>query len=292
MSLSNHATLNVKYADYTPELVYQIEILSVEGGRQQLFRSVVNPEEPIFDYGIPAEFGITAEEMETAPSYPDMYEKISSILTGKTVFHHTASSLIALRALSERYSLALPEATYVNSERIVRRVWPEYSKRGYGIRSMRQFLNCPQSLSDAEATQTLLEKAAEKADTDIAGLIDIARKPYPRRKGRDPHLQYLEGNPDGPLSGETIVFTGSLDRPRTELRDLVVELGCTFADTLNKNTTILVVGNYNNPTVLTTGKSGKLAKAEKYNREGKTTIEIISSDSFYQMIAEFMPNDQ
>ena len=73
---------------------------------------------------------------------------------------------------------------------------------------------------------------------------------------------------------------------------MVVELGCTFADTLNKDTTILVVGNYNNPTVLTTGKSGKLTKAEKYNREGKANIEILSSDSFYRMLSEFITIDE
>ena len=63
-------------------------------------------------------------------------------------------------------------------------------------------------------------------------------------------------------------------------------LGCNFADSLTKDTTILVVGNYNNPAVLTTGKSGKLTKAEKLNKEGKAHIEIMSSDSFYMMMSE------
>ena len=96
------------------------------------------------------------------------------------------------------------------------------------------------------------------------------------------------GNPDGPFAGETIVFTGSLDRPRSELRNLSVALGFNFADVLNKDTTMLVVGTYNNPTVLTTGKSGKLAKAEKYNREGKTNIEIISSNDFYSLVCDYV----
>ena len=98
-----YSVLNVKYADYTPDMVYRIEILSINGDQQELFQSVINPEAPIFDYGIPAEFGITAEDIQVAPSYPDLYEKISSNLSGQIIFHHTASSLIALRALAERY---------------------------------------------------------------------------------------------------------------------------------------------------------------------------------------------
>lgn len=286
-----YSVLNVKYADYTPDMVYRIEILSINGDQQELFQSVINPEAPIFDYGIPAEFGITAEDIQVAPSYPDLYEKISSNLSGQIIFHHTASSLIAMRALAERYGLEVPNATYINSEKIVRRIWPECFQKGYGLRSMQQLLNISSDLSPSETTNEILNQASTKAQIGIDGLIDIANRPYPHHHGAS-HLQTAEGNSDGPLFGETIVFTGSLDRPRSELRDMVVELGCTFADTLNKDTTILVVGNYNNPTVLTTGKSGKLTKAEKYNREGKANIEILSSDSFYRMLSEFITIDE
>lgn len=267
-----------------------IEILSISGDKRTLYRRVINPDESIFDYWIPAELGVTAEDMAAAPPYPDVYDEIDGLLSTAIVFHHTASSLIALRALSERYGLSLPEATYINSEKIVRRVWSECTKKGYGLRSMRQILNINRILSDTEAIDVILKIATEKAETDINGLIDLSSKPYSRNR-HGSCLEGVEGNPDGPLFGETIVFTGSLDRPRSELRDMVVELGCTFADKLNKDTTILVVGTYNNPTVLTTGKSGKLAKAEKYNKEGKANIEILSSDSFYRMLSEFITNE-
>lgn len=287
MQENKYAVLNVKYTDYTPELAYQIEILSTDGNLHDLYQSVINPGEPIFDYGMPAEFGIKAEDIDSAPKFPEIFEKIIALLSDKIVFYHMSGNMLALQANVEKYKLSMPEATYINTEKIVRRVWTERSKNGYGLRSMRQMLDIPDTQTAVEATWTIVERAAEKAKMDIKGLVELASKRYYRVNKKDARLQCAEGNPNGPLAGETIVFTGSLDRPRTELRDMVVELGCNFADSLNRDTTILVVGTYNNPSVLTTGKSGKLAKAEKYNKESKANIEILSSDSFYRIISEF-----
>ena len=51
---------------------------------------------------------------------------------------------------------------------------------------------------------------------------------------------------------------------------------------------MLVVGTYDNPTVMTVGKSGKQIKAERTNAEGKTEIQIMSSDTFYKLIQDYI----
>lgn len=279
------AYLNVRYTDYNPELVYLIEILTVSDDQQNLYRTYVNPEDEIFDYGLIYEFGGTAEILESAPIFPDVYSQICSLLQGKTVLFHMPSSKLALQAACNRYGLPLPDADYINSERIVRRVWTEHSRSGYGLGSMRAALDIPSDLSSAEATYEIIQRAIAHTGSSLEELIELANKPRIRLRDNS-RIESAEGNPDGPLYGETIVFTGSLDRPRKDLKDVVVALGCNFADSLTKDTTILVVGNYNNPAVLTTGKSGKLTKAEKLNKEGKAHIEIMSSDSFYMMMSE------
>lgn len=284
--MNNIVYLNVRYTDYNPELVYLIEILTVSDNEKKMYHTFVNPEEEIFDYGLIYEFGGTAEVLESAPNFPDVYSQIHSLLQGKTVLYHMPSNKLALQAACNRYGLPLPDADYINSERIVRRVWAEHARSGYGLGSMRAALDIPSALSSAEATCEIIQRAIAHTDSSLEELIELANKPRIRLRGNS-HIESMEGNPDGPLYGETIVFTGSLDRPRKELRDVVVALGCNFADSLTRETTMLVVGNYNNPTVLTTGKSGKLTKAEKLNKDGKAHIEIMSSDSFYMMISEF-----
>lgn len=284
--MKNTTYLNVRYTDYNPELVYLVEILTVSDSQQNLYRTYVNPEEEIFDYGLIYEFGATANQLESAPNFPAVYEQICSLLQGQTVLYHMPSNKLALQAVCNRYGLSLPEANYINSERIVRRVWAEHSQSGYGLGSMRAALDIPANLTSTEATYEIIQRAIEHTGLSLEELIELANRPRVRLR-ENSHIESMEGNPDGPLYGETIVFTGSLDRPRKDLRDVVVALGCNFADSLTRETTILVVGNYNNPTVLTTGKSGKLTKAEKLNKDGKAHIEIMSSDSFYMMMSEF-----
>lgn len=284
--MNNIAYLNVRYTDYNPELVYLIEILTVSDNEKKMYHTFVNPEEEIFDYGLIYEFGGTAEVLESAPNFPEVYSQIHSLLQGKTVLYHMPSNKLALQAACNRYGLPLPGADYINSERIVRRVWAEHARSGYGLGCMRAALDIPSALSSAEATCEIIQQAIAHTGSSLEELIELANKPRIRLR-ENSHIESMEGNPDGPLYGETIVFTGSLDRPRKELRDVVVALGCNFADSLTRETTMLVVGNYNNPTVLTTGKSGKLTKAEKLNKDGKAHIEIMSSDSFYMMISEF-----
>lgn len=284
--MKNTTYLNVRYTDYNPELVYLVEILTVSDSQRNLYRTYVNPEEEIFDYGLIYEFGATANQLESAPNFPAVYEQICSLLQGQTVLYHMPSNKLALQAVCNRYGLLLPDANYINSERIVRRVWTEHSQSGYGLGSMRAALDIPADLTSAEATYEIIQRAIEHTGSSLEELIELANRPRVRLR-ENSHIESMEGNPDGPLYGETIVFTGSLDRPRKDLRDVVVALGCNFADSLTRETTILVVGNYNNPTVLTTGKSGKLTKAEKLNKDGKAHIEIMSSDSFYMMMSEF-----
>lgn len=284
--MKNIVYLNVRYTDYNPELVYLIEMLIVSDNEMKLYHTFVNPEEEVFDYGLIYEFGGTADVLASAPTFPDVHCEVFRNLANKTVLYHMSSNLLALQSVCHRYGLPMPESNYVNTERIVRRVWREHSRSGYGLGSMRASLDIPSGLSSAEATYEIVQRAIIHTGSSLEDLIELANKPRIRLR-ENSHIESMAGNPDGPLYGETIVFTGSLDRPRKELRDVVVALGCNFADSLTRETTMLVVGNYNNPTVLTTGKSGKLAKAEKLNKDGKAFIEIMSSDSFYMMMAEF-----
>ena len=169
------AYLNVRYTDYNPELVYLIEILTVSDDQHNLYRTYVNPEDEIFDYGLIYEFGGTAEILESAPIFPDVYSQICSLLQGKTVLFHMPSSKLALQAACNRYGLPLPDADYINSERIVRRVWTEHSRSGYGLGSMRAALDIPSDLSSAEATYEIIQRAIAHTGSSLEELIELAK---------------------------------------------------------------------------------------------------------------------
>lgn len=92
----------------------------------------------------------------------------------------------------------------------------------------------------------------------------------------------MDGNPDGPLYGESVVFTGTLSKPRSEMAILASEAGCRVQDSINKETSILVVGFQTEYRLGGYDKSSKQRKAEQMVEKG-FGIKIVSEDDFRWM---------
>jgi DNA polymerase-3 subunit epsilon len=91
------------------------------------------------------------------------------------------------------------------------------------------------------------------------------------------------GNQDGPLYGETLVFTGSLHLPRSEAAALAAKAGCTIMDSVTKTTTILVVGDQDLRFTRGQEKSSKHRKAEALIEKG-ALIRIVGESDFMLMV--------
>lgn len=72
-----------------------------------------------------------------------------------------------------------------------------------------------------------------------------ARKPItPRsRSSTASKITHLDGNPDGPLYGETAVFTGTFSVNKRELQYLAADVGCDVNKSVTKATTLLMLGD-------------------------------------------------
>ncbi len=73
-----------------------------------------------------------------------------------------------------------------------------------------------------------------------------------RSRGVDPRQEVAEPDGGPPLDGLVFVITGTLSRPRNELRDRLEELGAKVSTSVSSRTSTLVAGE---------GSGGKLAKA-------------------------------
>ena len=91
------------------------------------------------------------------------------------------------------------------------------------------------------------------------------------------------GNPDGPLSGEIVVFTGSLSFTRSEAAALAAATGCNVADNVTKRTTLLVVGNQDIRALNGLEKSSKHRKAEQLITEGQE-LRILQECDFLSLL--------
>jgi DNA polymerase-3 subunit epsilon len=91
------------------------------------------------------------------------------------------------------------------------------------------------------------------------------------------------GNPNGPLAGEVIVFTGALLMPRREAAELAAQNGCAVADAVTKKTSVLVVGDQDIRRLAGHEKSSKHRKAEQLLAEGHP-LRILGEADFLALL--------
>jgi len=98
------------------------------------------------------------------------------------------------------------------------------------------------------------------------------------------HQQYAgDGNPDGELFGEVLVFTGTLTISRGEAANLAIAAGCRVDNSVTKLTTMLVVGDQDLRRLAGYDKSSKQRKAEMLIKEGRH-IRILGESDFKRII--------
>lgn len=95
----------------------------------------------------------------------------------------------------------------------------------------------------------------------------------------------VAGNPDGPLYGLQIVFTGQLSIPRAEAAKLAAKLGLFVQRSVSKKTSLVVVGNQDIRLPEWDEKSTKHRRAEELIAQGIDILIVSESDFFALMDA-------
>ncbi len=134
---------------------------------------------------------------------------------------------------------------------------------------------------DARAAGLILVRASQDTGLDLAGWMDRVSRPI---NSNQSHSVAKEGNPEGPLFGETLVFTGALSMPRHEAAELAARAGCETADGVTKHTTLLVVGDQDIRLLNGHQKSAKHRKVEELIAKGRP-IRILTESDFISMVA-------
>jgi DNA polymerase-3 subunit epsilon len=141
------------------------------------------------------------------------------------------------------------------------------------------------ALEDAKAAAHILLASIEKTGIDLYGWLRRVEQPIDPSKSS--YNISREGNPEGFLYGEVLVFTGALVIPRREAADMAAKIGCTVADGVTKNTTILVVGDQDVKKLAGHEKSSKHRKAEVLIQKGQT-LRILRESDFKELVNLFI----
>jgi DNA polymerase-3 subunit epsilon len=140
-------------------------------------------------------------------------------------------------------------------------------------------------LEDAKASGQILIAAMAKTGLGIEDWFKRVKQPIDPSNVCTGGAIRREGNPEGSLYGENLVFTGALEIQRKDAADLAAKTGCNVESGVTKRTTILVVGDQDVTKLAGKKKSSKHLKAEELIKKGQQ-IRILRESDFKEMVNE------
>jgi DNA polymerase III subunit epsilon len=276
--------IDIETANADLSSICQVGIASFHDGRLiEQWGSLVNPEDE-FDAINVSIHGIDEHQVKNAPSWKGVLPSVTSRLLNTIVVSHTPFDCLALAAACDRYNMPQPACTWLDSARVVRRAWPEFSKSGYGLSNVATRFGIAyrahDAVEDARCAGELLLRAI--ADTGLTVEQWLARVQQPIEPSAA-HGHKRDGNPDGELFGEVLVFTGTLSISRREAADAAAASGCRVDKGVTKHTTLLVVGDEDLRKLAGHDKSSKHRKAEQLISKGQP-IRILGESDFRRIV--------
>ncbi|MGB2833933.1 MAG: exonuclease domain-containing protein [Methylotenera sp.] len=249
--------------------------------------TLINPED-YFDYFNVGIHGIDENDVVNAPTFPDILEKLRYFLEGNICVCHTHFDRVSINKAFNKYSISMLNISWLDSARVARRTWEEFAWTGYGLSNICKKIGYEfkhhDALEDAKASGQVILAAIEKSQIDLDLWLKRINYPInPELSGQGSAIERV-GNPEGSLFGEVVVFTGALNLSRVEAANLAANAGCTVAQGVTKETTILVVGDQDFTKLAGKDKSSKHLKAEKLISNGYN-IRIIFESDFNELIS-------
>lgn len=285
--------IDVETANADRASICQIGIVHVRDGQiQDQWETLVDPKE-WFDPNNTRIHGIEEAAVKGSPTLPEIRDELRRRLRGSVLVSHTAFDRVAFERAMEKYGLEQLQVTWLDSACIARRAWSNiYAVRGFGLKNIAKDLGISfrhhNALEDARVSAEITLRACEEAGLDINDWLQQVRQsiqPSASKSGREPRSGQSvrrEGNAEGPLYGETIVFTGKISVSRPLAADFAADAGCNVATSVTKQTTMLVVGIQDKNRLKGYDKSGKHLKAEALIEQGQE-IQILSESDFREI---------
>ena len=279
--------IDVETANADMASICQIGLAKFKDGQLvEEWSSLINPED-YFDFINIDIHGITEKDVVGAPTFFEIVGDLSNYLSGSVCVSHTHFDRVSIGRALEKYTLNSIDAIWLDSARVARRTWEECAWRGYGLSNVCGIIGYKfkhhDALEDAKASGQVLIAAIEKTGLDVDSWLKRVHQPIDPTNISTGSAINRDGNPEGELYGEVLVFTGALEIPRKEAADLAASIGCTVVSGVTKKTTLLVVGDQDITKLAGKEKSSKYLKAEQLIAKGQE-IRIIKESDFKELV--------
>jgi DNA polymerase-3 subunit epsilon len=279
--------IDVETANPDLSSICQIGLVQCNNGViRKEWKSYVDPEDYFDDVNISIH-GIDESITNGAPTFPELLDEIYPYFENTVAVCHTHFDRVAMSQAASKYSIDVLQCRWLDSARVARRTWKECAWKGYGLRALCEKIgytfNHHDALEDARAAAHIIFAACRETGLDIDGWMKRVRQPIDLSSGSATKSITREGNPEGALYGEVLVFTGSLKKTRREAADLASSIGCQVAQSPTKKTTMLVVGDQDISKLAGHQKSAKHRKAEELINKG-VPIKILKEKDFIELV--------
>lgn len=240
--------------------------------------------------------GITEDHVVGAPSWEESLDRLSAFARELPLVAYSGFDRGVYNA-ANAVSGALDRGfEWRNAHSLARRRLVEtgHSLDDYGLSTVADYLGIPafehhRAVADAEAcAAVVLRLAALDGSADLQALwpapVRVARARTYVPKSPLPAAN-LEADPEHPLYGKSICFTGRLDGfTQGAAERIAADFGASVEDNVTKRTTLVVVGQFS-PAHLRAGAvlSNKASKAATLAARGQK-IEILDEDAFLALI--------
>lgn len=246
--------------------------------------TLIDPQEYFDPYNV-AIHGIDESRVVGAKTFCEVHAWIMGLTKHEIVICHTPFDRVALAQACGLYKLEPLTCKWLDTARVARRAWPKYAACGYGLSNLARDFGIEfqhhNALDDARTAGLILLRAIQEIGLDLDGWMHRVRFPL---SGESHSVSIRrEGQPEGPLTGQVIVFTGSLEVPRREAADMAHAAGCGVEAGVTRHTTLLVVGDQDVARLGGKTKSAKHLKAELLISQGQR-LRILQESDFMALV--------
>ena len=248
--------------------------------------SLIDPE----DYFDPINIdihGIDENRVVGKPTFPEVLGILKHYFENTICVCHTHFDRISIDKAFRKYRVEPIALVWLDSARVARRTWRDVAWQGYGLANLCNKIGYTfkhhDALEDAKASGYVLLAAINESNLDLEAWKKRITQPIDPSNSSSGMAIRRDGNPEGELFGEEIVFTGALEIPRNEAANLAARIGCKVADGVTKKTTLLVVGDQDVNRLAGKEKSIKHQKAEMLIAKGQK-IRILQESDFRELV--------
>lgn len=228
---------------------------------------------------------ICDKDVADKPTFMDYYPTFCDLVQDQVLVHHQPFDSLVFNSATNVFSLSKPQLQWIDNAKVVRRTWEQFSKSGYGLKNIADFLgiefNHHDALEDARTTGLIFLEACKQKNYDLKDWLKAIDKPI--TKNRNSYHQRIKGdilipelgtviNCNNPFYMKKVVISGTYFTwpDRTELAKILKELGADIDSSVSAKTNILCAG-------IGVGPS-KLGKMNSNISEGKNALILHEAD--------------